>query len=203
MTREEKIKKKAEARMKLIKELKSLRPDFDFSAFNTHKKNAYSVIKCDKGHEFRCSYYAFKSKPICRCCNNNAKAKSLEENEIIEYLNKRGIKTIQSYRCIEGPNTFLNKIGNLVNLLEIDVYLPQFNIGIEFNDSRGHTDNVIIKRFKGYFNSVEEYHNYKTYKSELLGIKLIHIFEKDYYNRKDELLDSIFNICLENANKPI
>lgn len=76
------------------------------------------------------------------------------------------------------------------------MYLPQLNIGIEYNDLKSHLNSKIKTKCKGYFNSANEYHNYKTDQASLLGIKLIHVNARDYYNDKDKVLSDIFNRCL-------
>lgn len=199
MTREEKIKKLADKRMKMIKTMKELRPDFDFSAFNAYKRDSYSIIKCDKGHEFKSTYAMFTNKPVCRCCVKGIQGRSHEESEIIDYLEKRGIKTLRNYRCLVGPKTEIVKsTGRMKNLLEIDVFIPSLNIGIEYDD-KSHNDNVIKKRYDN-FDNIEEYHKYKDYQAELLGIKILHIPENFYHYDKEEALKYIFNECLNRIN---
>ncbi len=61
---------------------------------------------------------------------------------------------------------------------EIDIYLPDRKIGIEFNGAHWHSD-----KFKD-----RMYHKNKTLLAQQHGIQLIHIFENDWLNKKDKVL---------------
>lgn len=64
---------------------------------------------------------------------------------------------------------------NLIPPYEIDIYLPDFNLAIEFNGFYWHSDKFVNKDY--YFN--------KTIKCKNKGIELIHIFENDWINNED------------------
>ena len=63
----------------------------------------------------------------------------------------------------------------LISPYEIDIYLPDLKIGFECN-GYFHRDNSYIDR------NQDEYHEMKLNKCNNIGIKLIHIFEKDLTN---------------------
>jgi len=85
--------------------------------------------------------------------------RSQGENKIINFLNLYNIKTISNER-------------NLLDGFELDIYLPEYNIGIEFNGVYFHSEHT--------GNKDREYHKSKTNILESKGVKLIHIFDSDY-----------------------
>jgi len=85
--------------------------------------------------------------------------RSKGENEIIKFLNFHNIKTIPNER-------------NLLDGFELDIYLPEYKIGIEFNGVYFHSEYTGKKDI--------EYHKSKTNILESKGIKLIHIFDVNY-----------------------
>ena len=108
--------------------------------------------------------------------------KSSYEEEIIEYLNELGINNI-----IHGSRKILN------NNLELDIYLPDYNIGIEFNGTYWHSDAFLTK----------DYHQNKSKLAANLGIRLIHIYEYDWLNPQKQLIfkSIIKSACNKIKNK--
>ena len=93
--------------------------------------------------------------------------KSSYEEDIIDYLNSLGIKNI-----IHGSRKIL------ANNLELDIYLPDYNIGIEFNSTYWHSDAFLNK----------DYHQNKSKLAADLGIRLIHISEYDWIDTQRQLI---------------
>ena len=93
--------------------------------------------------------------------------KSSYEEDIIDYLNSLGIKNI-----IHGSRKIL------ANNLELDIYLPDYNIGIEFNGTYWHSDAFLNK----------DYHQNKSKLAADLGIRLIHISEYDWIDTQRQLI---------------
>ena len=87
------------------------------------------------------------------------------ELEIIDY-----IKTLCNSKIIHGDRDILNGY-------EIDIYIPDQKIAIEFNGSYWHSD----------FLKDKLYHQDKTLKCFRKGIRLIHIFEHEWINNKDNI----------------
>ena len=68
---------------------------------------------------------------------------------------------------------------------EIDIYLPELKLGIEFNGLYWHSE----KQGKG-----RNYHLNKTLAAEKLGIRLVHIFEHEWVNQRELVLSRIKNM---------
>ena len=92
------------------------------------------------------------------------------ENEIIEFLKTYGF----------NPIKYVTGQGN--TRLEIDIYIPELKIGIEYNGVYYHSHNGINHRSK-------TYHTRKSSYANELGIDLIHVWEDQWQNQKDIIKD--------------
>jgi hypothetical protein len=106
---------------------------------------------------------------ICTKCNPISNNTSSYENEIKKYLNNKNVNFIEKDRV-------------LLNGQEVDILIPEFNIGIEFNGSYYHSD-----KFKD-----KNYHLNKTNTAILKEYNIFHIHECDFVNNK-ELIYSMIN----------
>lgn len=88
--------------------------------------------------------------------------KSRGENTLFDYIKSLNVNVIQTHRKANGQ--------------EIDIFLPDYNIGIEFNGLFWHTEE---------YGKNKTYHLNKTINSHKYGIKLIHIFEDEWINKTD------------------
>ena len=100
-------------------------------------------------------------------CMHNIEVKnlytSIPQTEIQSFLNDLGIKNIEiNTRSIISPK-------------ELDIYLPDQKIAIEYNGLYWHNDERHDKN----------YHLTKTSLCEERGIRLIHIFENEWLNSQD------------------
>jgi very-short-patch-repair endonuclease len=143
--------------------------------------NKFSKYKCDNGHYFEiCSDNYLKRLEsninICTVCNPISELKSIKEKELFEFIksNYTG-DIIQSYR----------------DSLEIDIYLPKINLGIEFNGLYYHSN-----KFKD-----KNYHLNKTKYFEERGIRIIHIWEDDWNYKKNIIMSQIKNWLNSTDNK--
>lgn len=103
---------------------------------------------------------------------------SADEYEIINFLQKHNI-TVNSNRKI-------------LNGKEIDIFIPEKNIGIEYNGVLWHSEK---------FGKYKNYHLDKTIECERQGVRLIQIFEDEYNLHKEIVLSKICHILGIN-NKP-
>jgi hypothetical protein len=135
--------------------------------------NKISKFICDKGHEFEITSDNYISRktaklPLCTVCNPIGDSQSIKEKELFNFIDSiYNGRIIQSYR--DG--------------LEIDIYLPDLNIGFEFNGLYWHSDKFLKK----------DYHLNKTKYSKERGIRIIHIWEDDWTHKRDILESQIRN----------
>lgn len=134
------------------------------------------LLQCPKGHKYITTRHAWVSDGTrCTVC-----AKSINESkgelEVKNALLELGIKA-------EKYNE-----GNF----EIDVYLPEYKIGIEFNGIYWHS----TARVK---NTNVHKHKYLTARN--MGIKLIQIWEDEWYQKKDIILSLILSKIPNRSDK--
>ena len=96
---------------------------------------------------------------------------SLAETELLDY-----IKSIYDGEIETGDRS-------IISPLELDIVIPDKHIAIEFNGVFWHSD----------FNPrmCKTYHRDKSLKCRDKGYQLLHIWEDDWYNRKDIIKDYI------------
>jgi hypothetical protein len=140
-----------------------------------------SLFLCDKGHNFEISSDNYNSRmcsnlPLCTVCNPIGDSQSIKEIELFEFIKSiyKG-KIIKSWR--DG--------------LEIDIYLPEMNLGFEFNGLFWHSD-----KFKE-----KNYHLDKTKHFNERGIRIIHIWEDNWESKRDIIESQIKNILGKTKRK--
>lgn len=141
--------------------------------------DGYNIFKCERGCEYKITtdiYYGRirNNIPLCTICNPVSEQRSIKEKDFLFVLGEmyKG-EIIESYR----------------DTYEIDVYLPELNLGFEFNGLYWHSD-----KFKDKF-----YHIDKTNFFNERGIRIIHIWEDDWVFRRDIILSQIRNLIGENT----
>ena len=149
--------------------------------FITYLENKVSRYKCGKGHEFEILSDNYLKRldhniPLCTVCHPIGDLKSVKEKELFEFIKTiYNEKVIQSYR--DG--------------LEIDIYLPDLNLGFEFNGLYYHSN-----KFKE-----NNYHIKKTKYFKEKGIRIIHVWEDDWIYKRDILESQIKNWLGLTTNK--
>jgi very-short-patch-repair endonuclease len=110
-------------------------------------------------------------KEICTVCNPIEKPVSETENELAAFVKKH-----------YNGDIILND-RNILNGKELDIYLPELKLAIEFNGLYWHSE-------------MEKYDNYhvdKTNTCEKQDIQLIHIFEDDWNFKQDIVKSMLLN----------
>ena len=95
----------------------------------------------------------------------NKTGTSLPEKELAKFLDIHGIQYIMNYRPIKNK--------------ELDIYIPSFNLGIEFNGLYWHSFSrtETAKERNRHLNKSLYYKD--------IGIDVLHIFENEWENKKD------------------
>ena len=108
--------------------------------------------------------------------------RSQPELEIEFYIQYLGFNT--EHRRFQNPK-------NPYSYFEVDIYIPEKNIGIEYNGSYFHKtlpqDNYSRERM---------YHQKKYFTCQQLGIRLISIFEPDWRDRKEKVKQYLKDLLL-------
>jgi hypothetical protein len=100
------------------------------------------------------------------------------ENEIKEFITSLNIDIVENDR-------------KTINPFELDILIPSFNLGIEFNGLYWHSENYKDKK----------YHLNKTDMCEQKGIKLIQIFEDEWVYKKEIVKSRLKNMLGLTPNK--
>ena len=151
------------SKRQLIKDLNNL--GFTYIEGDYKNNNSIITVQCENGHTIKNTLKYFKNVGKCTICNPSS-YQSQGEKEIIDF-----IKSFYNGEIIERNKTLLN--GN-----EIDIYLPEVGIGIEYNGEYFHSEEL----GKG-----KNYHLNKTKKASEKGVQLIHIFESEWFLKKDRI----------------
>ena len=145
--------------------------------------NSISLFKCDLGenHQFEISKNTYinrtkSNNPLCTICYPISENNSIKELEVLRFIEKnyKG-KILHGYR----------------DNLEIDIYLPELNIGFEFNGLYWHSEEYKEKN----------YHLDKLNYFKKKGIKIINIWEDDWDNKNDIIKSQIKNCLFLTENK--
>lgn len=153
---------------RLLFEYKLLSEDYDGVS---SKKYKFKHIDCgtefyddiDDGHI-----------PICRKCNPFINKYSKKHKEIVEF-----IKTIYAGTILINDRIVFG------NEIELDIYIPDKKIAIEYNGLYWHSDTHGKPR---------QYHLNKTKACYDRDIFLIHIFEDEWINKKEILKSKLSNL---------
>ena len=164
-----------------IKESKKRFGDiYEFPYIEDEYVNSHSkiTIKCKKcGNIFTkivCDHLTSQYGGCLYCYVNTSKS----EMDIADF-----IESISDTKLYKNDR-------NILGGREIDIYLPDLSIGIEYNGVFWHTEEKKGKYF----------HLEKTEDCKKKGVKLIHIFEDEYKERKDVVLNKIKHLIKKDYN---
>lgn len=151
---------------------------YDYSKVEYTKSNEKICIICPKHGEF----WQIAADHLQGCgCPKCSVRQSKAEDEIVSFIQSlnKNINIIQrEHKILEGK--------------EIDIYLPDYKIGIEYNGLVWHNEKYINDKY---------YHLIKTEECNKKGIRLIHIFEDEWLFKKDIIKSRLSSILNEIKNK--
>ena len=155
---------------------KSPRKNFKIDNHKGHieyLENSIHLFKCEDGHEFEISNSNFYGRlregtPLCTICNPIGDNRSIKEKTLFEFIQSNyNLEVVKSYR----------------DRYEIDIYLPDIKLGVEFNGLYWHSDKFVDKN----------YHYDKTKYFNEKGIDIFHVWEDDWVNKQDIVKSMILN----------
>lgn len=117
-----------------------------------------------------------------------SKQVSSMEVELVDYL-----------KSLDPDIVYIMHDRNIIHPYEIDIYLPQYSIGIECDPT--FTYNSSFKSFGSSDPIKSSYHKMKTDLCEKKEIFLLHIFGYEWTNRKDIILSMIRNMLKKNESR--
>lgn len=120
------------------------------------------------------------------CSDMISHSHSNMEEEVVQYL-----------KSILPPTTILRNDRTVIKPQEIDIYLPEYRIGIECNPASTHNSSksdpwgAPPKSYK--------YHQIKSLLAQENGVFLFHIFGYEWINRRDIIQSMLMNLFHENV----
>lgn len=158
-------------------------PLFNKSAYIGRIPKIKYKFKCNTcGTEFE-SDISYMRLPRCQTCFPYSISKA--QQEIITYIKSLNV------------NNKLTIKTNVRDILpsgkEIDIFIPELLLGIEYDSFYYHGENYATKG--------EKYHLNKTEEAESIGIHLIHVFEDEWHNKKQIVLNKIKNLVCVSESK--
>lgn len=146
----------------------------------TEINNAHNKMKaiCPKHGIFEQTVCDHLNGHGCPKCGNNL---SLAEDEIIDFIKNR----------LHIENV-IQRNRKLIYPYEIDMFLPNYNLGIEYDGLVWHSEK---------FGKDKYYHLEKLNKCSEQGINLINIFEDEYNNKKEIIFEKICHLLHKEENK--
>lgn len=114
--------------------------------------------------------------------------KSIMEYEVVNYL-----------RELRPDIVIVSNSRSVIGGYEIDIYLPEYHIGIECNPTCTHNSSI-ADPWGGPPKSYN-YHKIKSDRCESKGIFLFHIFGYQWTNRKDVVKSMLANLIQANSTK--
>ena len=119
------------------------------------------------------NFYKYGTFSSCKICHPKQRTTSNGEHDIFEFLQSLKINNIiENTRAIISP-------------MELDIYIPDKQIAIEYDGLYWHSDDSGINN---------TYHRFKTEACEKRGIQLIHVFENEWILKTDIVKNRIKNI---------
>lgn len=104
---------------------------------------------------------------------------SKPEKEIMDFITNMGVKCSKNRKLLNGK--------------EIDIFIEEKQIAIEFNGCKYHTE--------WYGGKSRQYHLTKTKMCKDKGVGLIHIFEDEFFGKKEIVFNKIQHILGIDTNK--
>lgn len=153
------------------------------------------IINKDKAEQFfKDNDHKYTKTELCNLFNCS---ETTLNNFIYKYRFNNYIKHSQSHYETEIINLFpqvrfIQHYRDKLDGKEIDLYAPDYNVGIEFNGTYWHSS----------INVSNNYHQQKSLLAERDGIRLIHIYEYEWNSPIKEKIIQLLNICFNvNVNR--
>ena len=128
--------------------------------------------QCSRGHSWRASVASRSNGTGCPVCNSGASESEKEVRETVKTLTK---------------NRVLHNVrGGFLGGLELDVYVPDVALGIEFNGEYWHDETV--------FTHVAVSHNRKKEACDEAGVRLVVVWENDWKNNRDDVVSQLRHV---------
>ena len=145
---------------------------YDYSKVNYINAHTLIDIVCKEHGTFKQVPYVHLSGCGCQICNTSSISKP--EKEIVDYI-----------ALLIGEDAVITNSRKMLDGQEIDIFIPSLKIAIEYDGLYWHSEANGKDR---------NYHLKKTELAESKGVRLIHIFEDEWLEHKEIVLNKIKHI---------
>lgn len=156
------------------------------------RTGAYRVqqikVRCNICGKERITSLSNLRKYGCPVCSGHS-GRSKEEDEVFEWVKQYAPSATQ------GDKNVLSHLGKRGQ--ELDIYIPDANVAIEYNGRRFH--GTPKKPISGFGSKPKGYHYQKSVECEKAGIRLIHIWDYEWQDPTKQRV--LKNIILGALNK--
>ena len=157
---------------------------YDYSQVNYINNREKVCIICNKKNKNGIKHGEFWQEASSHLqgvgCPKCSVIVSDNEKEIVEY-------------CKMLTNDVIENERTILNGKELDIYMQEYNIAIEYNGLKWHSEQ---------FGKDKNYHLDKTEKCQEKGIRLIHIFEDEWLEHKEIVKSKIKHILKKDNDLP-
>jgi hypothetical protein len=156
--------------------------EFLFSVEEYHGLEGMYKFKCKKCNTEFEDHMDGNGHPRCLICNPFIAGFSLDEVELCDYV-----------KLLVGDSNVVENDRSILGGLELDIYVPSKMVAIEYNGLYWHSEHSGQKP--------KRYHKNKTELCESKGIRLIHIFEDEWQQKKNIVKSKIKHILQDNLKE--
>lgn len=161
-----------------VKHIEDMNKEFWEKTFYDKSLDAFDIVKCAEYHNIS-------------LCNVGVKLKSFNIDMRTKYSSKN---EYDIYKYLKEYNIFVKrKDREVLQPLELDLYVPEYNFAIEFDGLAFHSSGKGIKEINK--NIPKDYHYRKTKLCNDKNIQLYHIFENEWVDpvKKDIWKSILYN----------
>lgn len=144
---------------------------------NPNKVILFTCVDCNRTESLPSETFKWRVRNTgtpCKQCGGIMHG-SLKESELATFIQSLGVTIDRNVRLLDGK--------------EIDIFLPELNIGIEFHGLYWHNDLRVDKN----------YHLEKLNIAAKTSIRLIQIFEDEWHNKRDIVQSRIASLIGKSA----
>lgn len=141
--------------------------------------------KCDAGHIWhatpaqRWDKSTNSPRQCNRCARSNRRSKG--EQELATF-----VQTLV-------PDTIEVSYNALISNLELDIYLPQQHLAIEYNGEYWHSDAVLLQKYQ---QTAYMFHKHRAIQLAATGTCLYYVWEHDWIHHRALVEEALHQVCI-------
>lgn len=177
--------------------------DTNYTKYNARHYNTATIshaIKQLESYEWMYDQHITKQKPLYIIgqelgCSDGTVGRYLHAHglETQYYIQSTGEREVAEFISSLGIKTILND-RSIINPLELDIYLPSFNLAIEYCGLYWHSEQQ---------GKDKHYHKTKYNKCKSLNIQLITLYEDEWINNKELIQEKLKHILKQNISSGV